>query len=118
MSAHSALVNRILMRYSVRPDLTLWKMNTGVARALYGERVMRYGIDGGTDIIGIMKPDGRWIAIEVKTGSGELRPNQRAFRQVMLDHGALYILARHEDDVRAALEQLNLKGLDSQCAAL
>ena len=118
MSAHSALVNRILLRFSVRPDLTLWKLNTGVGKPLHGERVIRFGIKGGTDIIGIMKPTGRFIAIECKTGSGELEDDQKTFRDVVVAHGALYIEARHEDDVQWALDQLRLKGLDPQCAAL
>ncbi len=113
MSAHAALVNRILLTYSVRPDLTLFKMATGVARALHNNQVIRYGIDGGTDIIGIMKPSGRWLAIECKTGSGELQPNQRIFRDLIRSHGGLYVLARCVEDVGIVL-----KGLDGQCAAL
>jgi hypothetical protein len=103
MSAHSALVNRILLRYSVLPDVTLFKMHTGVGRALHDEHVIRYGIDGGTDIIGILKPHGRWVAIEAKTGSGVLQENQRRFRDMILSHGGLYILAREEEDVANGL---------------
>jgi hypothetical protein len=113
MSAHSALVNRILMTYSVLPDLTLFKMNNGVARALHSKEVIRYGIDGCTDIIGIQKPFGRWVAIEAKTGSGELQENQERFRDMILSHGGIWVLARTEEDVGNAL-----KGLDQQCAAL
>ena len=103
MSAHSALVNRILMRYSVLPDLSLFKMNNGVARALHSKEVIRYGINGCTDIIGILKPYGRWVAIEAKTGSGRLEDDQPTFRNMILSHGGIYILARDEEDVAEGL---------------
>lgn len=118
MSAHSALVNRILLRFSLRPDLTLWKLNTGVGKPLHSDRVVRFGIKGGTDIIGIIKPSGRWIAIECKTGSGKLEQDQETFRDVVIAHGALYVEARCLEDVQVALDQLQLKGLDQPCAAL
>jgi hypothetical protein len=100
---HTALVNRILMRFSARPALSLFKMHTGVARALTGDYYVKYGILGGTDIIGILKPNGRWVAIEVKVGKDDLGPKQRHFRQLIEEHGGLYVLARDLSDVDVAL---------------
>ncbi len=102
---HTALVNRILMRFSARPGLTLWKMPTGVARALTGGQIISYGVEGGTNIMGIMAPAGRTVAIEVKVGDDRLRKKQRDFREMILSHGGLHIVAYSEEDVERGLDQ-------------
>ena len=102
---HTDLVNRILLKFSVRPDLTLFKLATGVGRSLYGKRVIRFGILGGSDIVGIMKPTGRFVAIEVKIPPDDLDDDQRTFRDVVLAHGGIHIVARCEADVARGLDQ-------------
>ena len=50
---------------------------------------MKVNAKGHADIIGLIY--GRALAIEVKTGSGRLNPDQKAWRDQFLAHGGLYI---------------------------
>lgn len=79
----------------------MWKNATGVAER--GGRVIRYGLKGSADILGIVAP-GRFLAIEVKTGSAVQTAEQKAFEAVISGMGGLYVLARAADDVELALQ--------------
>jgi len=69
-------------------------------------RVIRFGIPGQADISGILAPSGQRIEIECKSKTGRLTQEQVAWRDMILRHGGLYILARSLDDVAAALPVL------------
>ena len=47
--------------------------------------------------------DGRSVWIEVKTPAGRLSKYQEKFRDDILSHGGIYIVARSVDDVEQAL---------------
>jgi hypothetical protein len=71
----------------------LWRNNSG--RATYGVHRVQYGLGlGSADLIGLLVPSGRGIAIEVKTPIGKLSPTQIAWRGAWERAGGLYILAR------------------------
>lgn len=107
--AHTTLVNGILARLTVRKGLTLWKLPTGVGRSLYGGRVLKFGIRGGTDIIGIAAPSGTWISIEAKIryahSRDTLRPAQRTFRDIIIEHGGIHIVAYTVDEAEQELDR-------------
>jgi len=69
-------------------------MEAGVGRPLGRAHIVRYGIRGAADIIGILAPRGGWIAIEVKVGKDTLRPGQLVFRGIIERSGGLYLVAR------------------------
>lgn len=48
---------------------------------------------GGADIIGI-SPDGRFLAVEVKTDTGRIRPEQAVFLKVVQEAGGISGVAR------------------------
>lgn len=53
------------------PWVTLWRNNTGALKDVTG-RTVQFGLcEGSADLVGIVAPHGRWIAIEVK------RPGKR-----------------------------------------
>lgn len=83
-----------------RPGIRLWKNHVGVAK--HGDRTIRYGLPGSTDLIGI-RAGGQFLAIEVKTGTGRLSPQQINFRDMILKQGGLYVEARCVEDVERAL---------------
>lgn len=58
---------------------------------------------GTADILGCLD-DGRMLAIEVKTKTGQLRPEQKLFLQEIKLRGGLSLVARSIDDVELALK--------------
>ena len=78
-----------------------------MARALHNDQIIRYGIVGGSDIIGIKAdncpacghgPLGRFVGVEVKTPNDRIKKGQDTFRDVVLSHGGIYCLARDLGD--------------------
>lgn len=109
-AAHSILVNEILLLIGRRyPKLCrAWKSAAGVARSMDGERVIRFGLEGGADISGIFC-DGVRLEIEVKTGSGKQRDSQIAFEQMIKNFRGRYLVARSLDDVIAFLDAVTVE---------
>lgn len=89
---------RILLAIGARPDLRVWRNNSGAVKNDRGQ-LIRFGCPGSADILGIMAPDGRFLAIEVKSDTGRQSDQQRHFQAMVENHGGLYILARSVDDV-------------------
>lgn len=102
MPRESDLISAILREFGARPDLRLWRQNTGAARTKTGALV-RFGIKGQADISGI-RDTGQRVEIECKTATGRLSKEQKRWWDMIVKFGGLYILARSTDDVRAALD--------------
>jgi hypothetical protein len=60
---------------------------------------------GVADIIGLL-PDGRFLAIEVKTPQGKLSPYQKEFLNEILNNNGLAIFAQSIDDVMKCIEPI------------
>lgn len=99
--SHTGLVADVLLAIGSRPDVRVWKNATGVAKI--DDRVIRFGLKGSADIIGILAPSGRFLAIECKVGRDSQRPEQKNFQAMISLMGGLYILARSVDGVLVAL---------------
>ena len=69
----------------------------------HNNKLVKFGLQGSADIIGLMKPHGRFLAIEVKTEKGRQSESQKRFQRMIEDMGGLYILARSPEDVIKAL---------------
>ena len=100
-AAHQELVAEVLCELS-KPEYNcrVWKNATGTALSMDGRRVMRFGLPGAADIIGLRGPWGQLVAIEVKTGSGRQNPDQVAFQQMIIDHGGVYLVIRKIEDIK------------------
>lgn len=72
---------------------------------------MKFGKKGSCDIIGFLS-DGRFLGIEVKTGTGRLTKHQQAFHKIATGFGCLIIEARSVDQVVTILDSLGLRKLD------
>lgn len=94
----------ILKAYGAHPRLRLWRQNTGAA--MVNGRMVKFGLAGCPDILGIMSPSGRFIGIEVKSATGRQSEDQKRFERVFQSYGAVYILARAVADVSAVLDPL------------
>lgn len=109
--------------------IAAWRTGVGAYRASYQgrERFVRVGTKGMSDIVGIWPTGiavsvlgpayprdrdgryilGRFIAIEVKSPTGRVRPEQTAFLQTVTRAGGLGFVARSVDDV---IDKLGLNG--------
>ncbi len=72
-----------------------WRQNTGaaVARSPGGrQRFVRFGVPGVSDILGILAPRGRWLAVECKLPGGHVTPGQQAFLETVRKCGGVALL--------------------------
>jgi hypothetical protein len=67
-----------------------------------GDRKVRFGVPGQADIHGIL-PGGLFLAIEVKSPTGQQSAEQRAYQAMVEKFGGVYVLARSVGDVWAAI---------------
>lgn len=127
MNNHSHLVHKAMLKIGTDyPHVRIWKTHTGEAYTM--ESVMTaidklksgeikiwefisalvrisFGQVGQTDLTGIMRPNGRGVFIEVKTGTGRLSKQQKLFRDMVIAFGAVHIELRDLKD----LEILNVE---------
>lgn len=99
-AAHQKLAYEILEKVGSHPNIRLWIRVVGFDRL----KKIRYGIPGEADLQGIAMPNGRMIAIEVKTGSGKLSVEQKRYRDMILRFGGVHILARSVEQVLTELQ--------------
>jgi hypothetical protein len=82
--------------------VVLWRNNTG--RLKSGQRWVSFGLGaGGADLVGILKPSGRFLAVEVKTPSGRQTPEQVAWQRAVESAGGMYVVARSVAEALAAI---------------
>ena len=102
--AHTALVRAIRLRLGAMADLVLWPVLPGGVADASG-RPIRCGPVGMSDLIGVVAPHGRWLAIEVKTGRGVLTPDQARWQSIVRSMGGVAGVARSVDDAVALCEE-------------
>lgn len=95
----SNLQQQILLEFGSRPDMRLWRNNSGLLFTRTGQRV-RASVIGAPDIIGLMLPDGQFIGIECKGDRGQQSKEQFHFQQMIMRMGGVYVLAYSVEDVR------------------
>lgn len=76
----------------------VWRQNTGAYKEPKTGRLIRYGLCvGSSDIVGLCA-DGRFLAVEVKTETGRMRPEQTAFIAAVQKAGGRAGIARSAQD--------------------
>lgn len=76
----------------------VWRQNTGAYKEPRTGRLIRYGLCvGSSDIIGLC-PDGSFLAVEVKTSTGRIRPEQLTFISAVQKAGGRAGVARSVQD--------------------
>lgn len=100
----------IRLALGLEVDLVLWR--NGVAgvesydHVRGGARHHHAGLPrGSSDLIGVLAPAGRLFCLEVKTDTGRLTDEQRAFLALVQRMGGFAAVVRDEDEARAALER-------------
>ena len=91
------------------PQLVFWRVDSvGIfdpIRKAYRSNRDPYKIKGVSDIIGINTLTGLFIAIEVKTKTGRVSPDQKWFIDRINASGGLAFVARSIDDVERKLNE-------------
>jgi hypothetical protein len=81
-----------------------WKMNTGAFIGKSGHLV-RAGFPGCPDILGVVRPTGRFLGVECKTGRAELNDDQTLVEIDVIHCGGIFIVARSVDDLEALVRE-------------
>lgn len=74
------------------PTWRVWSNNTGSVITRDNRRVT-FGLKGSADIIGI-DDQGKFVAIEIKTGNAKQSPAQKAFEVMVKIRGGRYYLIK------------------------
>lgn len=105
----SQLLAAIRLALGQDPRVVLWRNNTGMAEQQ--GRPVRYGLCvGSSDLIGIVAvptatdPLGRFIALEVKTATGRVAPEQWQFIELVNRRGGYACVVRSVEDALAAVD--------------
>ena len=113
-SAGVALQKRILARHGARPDLRLWRNESGLfwaGKPHYAAgsvtlqpftRVKAGLCKGSADLIGLTDT-GRFIALEIKTAGDRLDDRQRRFLDLIIEMGGIGAVVESVDDVDRVL---------------
>lgn len=100
-----AIENQIL-HYLYKKKIFAWKnQSTGVfdpVKRIYRKSNNAFHIKGTSDILGIL-PDGRFLAIEVKSATGRLSEEQKFFIFQINANGGKAFMARTIQDVETEL---------------
>jgi hypothetical protein len=102
VTAEGRLLRRILEALREEPDVLVWRNTTGVAE--HDGRRVTYGLAlGSSDLIGLLGPHGRFVALEVKTPDGRVTEHQARFLARVRQHGGIAAVVRSVDDARATI---------------
>lgn len=104
----SGLVHACLQWLAVS-RIFAWRNNTGVLRSPRGQPVP-FGFKGSSDILCILPPHGRFLAVECKVGRGTLTVEQRAFLDEVNRAGGLGVVVRDLEDLIAYVEGATNEG--------
>lgn len=81
----------------------LWRNNTGRLQDARG-RWIQYGLGlGSPDLVGILRPHGRMIAVEIKMPGKVPEVHQASWHAAARDAGALVIVAHSVEEALAGL---------------
>ena len=105
--SEGAIQDAIRLALASEPGLVLWRNNVGVAEHR-GVRV-RYGLAvGSADLVGCL--DGRFVALEVKTATGRVAPEQKLWLDLVRRYGGFAAIVRSVDEARAAIARARAGG--------
>jgi hypothetical protein len=93
-----------VMKYLKLRRIYCWSNPFGAVRIRPG-KFMSFGKKGSADIIGLLAPDGKFLAVETKAPDGRLSPEQREFLEMIEQQGGMAVIARSWTDVDRALRE-------------
>lgn len=107
MTPERELQHEIRLAVGSLPDVCIWRNETGQAKHI-GPRGrpqhVRYGLCvGSADLIGV-GPGGRFLALEIKTETGRVTPEQTMFLDLVRSKGGIAAVVRSVDEALAVIE--------------
>ena len=96
MNAETKIVNAIRESLGgVDSPVLVWRLNQGSFRPPGSRHMYFYGLrPGASDVLGLVRGSGRFLAIEVKTATGTEQENQETFRALVNRTGGYACVAR------------------------
>lgn len=109
MSLESKIQRDIRLAMGKRKDIVLWRNNVGVAMHQPGQLAkpqrVTYGLCvGSSDLIGILKPSGRFVALEVKQPGEKPTADQKLFADLVIKCGGFHRVVSSVDDAMRAID--------------
>lgn len=95
---------RAILDYLRLEKIPAWRNNTGAVQE--GRRFIRFGPKGGADILGVLPPDGRFLALEVKRPGRHATQEQQAFLDWVDAAGGIGEVVTSIQDVRLVLARV------------
>lgn len=112
----TAILHAIRERLGQEPDLVLWR-NAQATGERWNEKtgrttMFRGGLGEGTaDLVGILAPTGRLVALEVKSASGRVLEAQGQWLSLVRRMGGFAAIVRSVDEAVAAIERARMGAL-------
>ena len=107
--AERDIMHAVRLALGKDPRVILWRNDVGsVERKLPNGRTIhtRYGLCvGSSDLIGILRPSGRFIAIELKTETGRPTEEQVLFLDLVRRAGGFACIVRSVDEAIQAVDR-------------
>ena len=98
---HEGRVKATVLRYLERHGFFAWNNPSGAVR-IAPDRWLHFGKKGSADILGCL-PGGKLLAVEVKSITGRLSPEQSMFLEKVRGLGGVAVVARDWKDLDQAL---------------
>jgi len=106
--SESVVLAKVHQALAATGRCVIWRNQTGALPAVgRGGRTypVRFGLGvGGADLVGLMRPSGRFLALEVKSARGQQTPEQRAWARAVQEAGGFYAVVRSAEEALEALE--------------
>jgi hypothetical protein len=99
---------RVCLRWLHLQGVYCWRQNQGAIAAVSRgkRRFFRFaGAAGVSDILGLLRPSGRFLAVEVKRPGGRPTPEQQVFLETVQANGGLALCVHSLDELQGALIQ-------------
>ena len=121
MGKEEGVIQRHILRHvsQLVPQVKIWRANSGKVKVKGG--YMSLAPAGTADIVGLIKPHGQFLAIEVKVPGQNLSEAQEAWRKEIESMGGLYIIATDwrqcAQDIKRYVDEMNRKDKEDGSAA-
>lgn len=107
MTAEREIQAAVRLALGSDPGLVLFRNSVGFA----ADTNQRFGLAvGSADLIGVC--DGRFIALEIKSATGRLSPEQKRWAELVRSKGGFVAVVRSVDEALAAVERCRAGGME------
>jgi hypothetical protein len=98
---------RTVLEYLALRRIPAWRANTGamrIAGAGGRQRFVQFNVKGCADVLGLLPPSGRLLAVECKMPGRKTTADQQAFLDNIAAAGGLALVVRDVAELAAALD--------------